>query len=243
VLVVGDLSEGAELYDPRLGAWTPTGSLGEKGKAAGGPLAQLPNGDIFSLGTLGSIYSPRLGKWTPERVPAKPDTPGLLLSGVVNLPGGRLLVVGTDKASTQAFVYSPGAAGQKDSASAGQWAKASNPGDPSARPTATLTCGVSGAEVLVAGGSKIKDPVSEATTASADVKLFKPPAVNGADASGGDACRIAASTSPGPSVAKANRSSSTRVGLAAGAAILLLAVALFARKSRRGKQSGDQASG
>jgi hypothetical protein len=119
VLVVGgEGSRSADLYDPRTGLWTETGSMSAVHWQHAATL--LPDGTVLVTGGIGGItngddpasasvelYDPSLGRWTaaPNMDAARRlHTSTLMPDGTVLVAGG----LGDTGASASAELYHPG---------------------------------------------------------------------------------------------------------------------------------------
>jgi hypothetical protein len=108
---IGDLVlDSAELYDPAIGSWTPTGSLTTPRVGHGAAL--LPNGKVLvvggdSGGVTAELYDPASGTWTAT---GSMNTQRFALSATL-LDTGKVLVVGgvgsSDETLTSAELYDP----------------------------------------------------------------------------------------------------------------------------------------
>ncbi|WP_049949859.1 Kelch repeat-containing protein [Sorangium cellulosum] len=106
VLAAGGVVRGvsgtsAELYDPETDTWTPTGAL------PGGDwfpivLAQLPDGEVLAVGTLGAArYNPTAGTWSPTG----PMIGLRQLPSATTLHNGMVLVAGEPYAASGSASY------------------------------------------------------------------------------------------------------------------------------------------
>jgi hypothetical protein len=84
----------AEIYDPRTGRWTRTGSLHDP--ASAGDAYALPDGRVLAVGQVGGsaagpveVFDPATGRWTAAGRLARPTS-----SATVALDDGSLLVIG-----------------------------------------------------------------------------------------------------------------------------------------------------
>lgn len=89
LIVGGDQTGTAELYDPSAGTFTPTGN-GSTGH--GGTATLLPDGQVLiASGTKAELYDPSTGTFLPAGIPAKSQggyTATLLTNGSVLFTGG-----------------------------------------------------------------------------------------------------------------------------------------------------------
>ncbi|MGH2390180.1 MAG: Kelch repeat-containing protein, partial [Chloroflexota bacterium] len=127
----------AEIYDPRTGKWTMTGSMHDPRSEF--TMTLLPSGQVLALGGCSTadcsailasaeLYNPRTGKWT---VTSTMDDYRALHTATL-LPNGQVLVTGGDTRqgnTADAEIYNP---------QTGKWNPISPMHDARARHTATL---------------------------------------------------------------------------------------------------------
>jgi hypothetical protein len=134
----GGVLDGAELYDPRLGTWSRTGSMTRPRYLHTATL--LSDGRVLVIGDGAEIYDPGPGTWSPAAAMSTPrsEHTATLLSD------GRVLVTGNfgggSSVSASAELYDP----RLDT-----WLATAPMNTPRYRHTATL---LPGGRVLVSGG-------------------------------------------------------------------------------------------
>jgi len=101
----GAVLDRAELYDPRLGTWSRTGSMTKPRYIHTATL--LSDGRVLVIGDGAELYDPRLGTWSPA---AAMSTPRSQHTATL-LPDGRVLVSGNfggaGSVSASAELYDP----------------------------------------------------------------------------------------------------------------------------------------
>jgi Kelch motif/Galactose oxidase, central domain len=156
-------SSSAELYDPKTGTWSPTGSM--RRARAGHTALPLVNGNVLVLGGDGlqvtaELYNPDTGTWS-STTGLTGQRPGF---AATLLRDGKVLVTGGGEQASAA-VYDPAAQ---------NWTQVANMGTPRRSHAATL---LDGGLVLVAGGinnvhtagldtAEVYDPASDTWSAT-----------------------------------------------------------------------------
>jgi len=153
------LTGSSELYDPRTGTWTATGSMVTP--RFGNPLTLLPDGKVLATGGCGrvastgpcativasaEVYDPHTGRWSRT---GSMDTPRYGHTATL-LPNGNALIIGGCNSSQYVYGCSQSlATAELYDSHTGAWTATSSMTTPRASHTATL---LSTGQVLVAGG-------------------------------------------------------------------------------------------
>jgi len=147
----------AELYDPRIGSWSPTSSMHTSRYAH--TATRLPNGSVLVVGgssgvspnqasvSNAEIYNPSSGTWAETSAMNKPRT---ALTATL-LPDGRVLATGGDNCSASTSC-TPLASTELYNPGTGMWASATDMSVARWAHTATL---LPNGQVLITGGNTL----------------------------------------------------------------------------------------
>jgi hypothetical protein len=175
VLVIGDGTTSAELYNPATGKWAPTGAMSAARFEQTATL--LPDGNVLATAGIGGAagpfaesYNPATGQWSPAIGGSLPlacmaaqdcrlgSTATLLGDGDVLVAGG-LTGTTSNGHSSSALLYNP---------AAGTWTATGALNTPRIDQTASL---LPNGQVLVAGGENF---ASHKLTLLASAELYTP---------------------------------------------------------------------